>query len=356
MSKITERENFYRMVNKEQPDFVPHQPSLLQMVLPRAIEDRAPGFGTGYDWFGVHWTEDPEMPMMPVATANMPVVLEDICDWHEVIKWPDLSAIDWEACAKEDVPEKDPTKILCAMLISGPFERLHDLMGFENALCSLMTDPDECEAFFAKLCDFKIDQLKYLKKYYDIDMVHFQDDWGSQKDLFFNPQIWRDLIKPHVTRVINAAHELDILFDMHSCGKIDRIVDEIIEMGVDVLDPVQPINDLQQWNNDYHGKLIFMGALDAQNVIDSPSSSEEDIKVEVHEKTDLFATNGYYIPFAVALSSRVMDALNESFIYGRTFYSDKYAEDVSLFIAQSKLKTNTVSEPSLVPGMDLNIN
>jgi hypothetical protein len=156
MSKLTERENFYRMVNKEQPDFVPHQPSLLQMVLPRAIEDRAPGFGTGYDWFGVHWTEDPEMPMMPVATANMPAILEDICDWQDVIKWPDLTAIDWEACARADVPEKDPTKILCAMLISGPFERLHDLMGFENALCALLTDPDECEAFFEKLCDFKI--------------------------------------------------------------------------------------------------------------------------------------------------------------------------------------------------------
>lgn len=356
MNKITERENFCRMINKEQPDFVPHQPSLLQMVLPSAIGDRAPGCGTGYDWFGVHWTEDPDMPMMPMTTAGMPPVLEDICDWEKIIKWPDLGEIDWEAHAKSDVPEKDPAKILCAMMVSGPFERLHDLMGFENALCSLMTDPEECGAFFSKLCDFKIEQLKYLKRYYDVDMVHFQDDWGNQRDLFFDPQIWRELIKPHVRRVVDSAHELGILFDMHSCGKIERIVDEIIEMGVDVLDPVQPINDLERWNREFHRKLIFMGGLNAQDVIDIPSSTEEDIKNEVHKKIDLFAKDGYYIPFAVALTPRVMDALDESFIYGRMFYNDKYKDDVAEFIAKKEQDANNVSEPSLVPGMEMKVN
>lgn len=354
MQKITERENFYRMVNREQPDFVPHQPSLLQMILPSAIGDRPPGHVTGHDWFGVHWTEDPTLPMMLMTTPNVPPILEDVCDWQDVIKWPDLSAIDWDACARQDVPEKDPTKILCAMMVSGPFERLHDLMGFENALCALMTDPEECEAFFSRLCDFKIEQIQYLKKYYDVDMIHFQDDWGSQRDLLFNPQVWQDLIKPHVQRVVDAAHDLGILFDMHSCGMIDRIVDDIIDMGVDILDPVQPINDIQRWNADYQGKVIFMGALDAQNVIDNPLATAEDIKREVRAKTDLFSKNGYFIPFAVALSPKVFDALDEAFIYGRTFYSDKYSDDVALFTAEKA--NNTVLEPSLVPGMDLNIN
>lgn len=354
MEKITERENFYRMINKQQPDFVPHQPSLLQMILPSAIGDRPPGHVTGYDWFGVHWTEDPALPMMLMTTPKIPVLLDDICDWKEVIKWPDLSTIDWESCAKNDVPEKDPTKILCAMMVSGPFERLHDLMGFENALCAVMTDPEECESFFSRLCDFKIEQLQYLKKYYDVDMVHFQDDWGSQRDLFFNPQIWRNLIKPHVKRVIDAAHDLDILFDMHSCGMIDRIIDDIVEMGVDVLDPVQPINDLKRWNDDYQGKVIFMGALDAQNVIDNPMSSIEDIKHEVREKIDLFSKSGYFVPFSVALSPRVMDALDESYIYGRSFYTNKYADDISSFIA--KKEKSVRSEASVVPGMEMNIN
>lgn len=350
---ISERENFMRMVRREQPDFVSHQPSLLQMILPSAIADRAPGCGTGYDWFGVHWTEEPSMPMMPVVTTGRPPVLEDICDWEEVIKWPDLSEIDWEECAKRDVPEKDPTKILCAMMVSGPFERLHDLMGFENALCALVTDPEECEAFFAKLCDFKIEQLHYLKKYYDVDMVHFQDDWGSQKDLFFAPEVWRSYIKPHVQRVIDAAHELNILFDMHSCGKIDRIVDEIIDMGVDVLDPVQPVNDLPLWHEKYKDRVIFMGALNAQEVIDIPTSTAEDIRREVEEKIDLFSTDGYFIPFAVSLTPRVMEALDESFIYGRTFYHQggEYQEAVEAFRIEMENR-QAPTKPTIVPGTE----
>ena len=189
MEKITERENFLRMLRHERPDFMPHQPSLLQMIIPSAIGDRAENCGTGYDWFGVHWTEDPDMPMMPMVTPGMPPVLEDIEDWEEVIEWPDLDAIDWEACARKDVPVKDPSKILCAMMVSGPFERLHDLMGFEGALCALVTNPEECEAFFSRLCDFKIEQIKRLKEHYDVDMVHFQDDWGTQTDLMFQPEI-----------------------------------------------------------------------------------------------------------------------------------------------------------------------
>ncbi len=353
---ISEKENFLKMIRREQPDYVPHQPELLQMILPSAIQDRAPGFGTGYDWFGVHWTEDPDMPMMPVTTTGIDPILEDICDWEDLIKWPDLSQIDWEACAKKDVPKKDPNKLLCAMMVSGPFERLHDLMGFENALCALLTDPEECEAFFSRLCDFKIEQIQYLKKYYDIDMVHFQDDWGSQKDLFFAPEVWRKLIQPHVQRVINAAHELGIYFDMHSCGNIDRIVEDIIGMGVDVLDPAQPVNDLKTWHEKYHDKVIFMGGLNAQGVIDIPGTTDDEIRKEVEEKINLLATDGYYIPFAVSLSPRVMQALDEAFLYGRTFYQKggEYQEAVDAFKEKQKNQIKDL-KTSVVPGVDIEI-
>lgn len=355
MEKITERENFLRMINRESPDFVSHQPSLLQMILPSALGDRAPGCGTGYDWFGVHWTEDPSMPMMPMVTPGIDPVLEDIEDWEDVIKWPDLSVIDWEACAKKDVPAKDPSKILCAMMVSGPFERLHDLMGFEGALCALVTNPEECEAFFSKLCDFKIEQIKYLKKYYDVDMVHFQDDWGTQIDLMFQPDTWRELIKPHVQRVVDAAHEVGVLFDMHCCGKIDRIIDEVIGMGIDVIDPVQPVNDIKGWIEKYKDKVVFMGALDAQNVIDNPDATKEDIEAEVKSKIDAFAGAGaYYIPFAVALTPNVMKALDFSYLYGHVYFKEEYADDVIAFKEQMAARADAPMKASTVPGTDMN--
>ncbi|NTU89771.1 MAG: hypothetical protein HGA54_07710 [Actinobacteria bacterium] len=346
---ITERENFIKMINREDPDFVPCQQTLLQMIIPSALGDRPAGHTTGYDWFGVHWSEDPDLPLRLAPTVGQKPILDDICDWEEVIKWPDLSIIDWEGCAKKNVPVKDPSKILCAMMVSGPFERLHDLLGFENALCATMTDPEECGAFFARVCDFKIEQIKYLKKYYDVDMVHFQDDWGSQKDLFFSPDFWREHIKPNIQRVIDAAHEEGVYFDMHSCGKIDRIVDEIVGMGVDVLDPVQPVNDMQRWIDDYNRKVIFMGALNAQEVIDNPASTDDAIRKEVEKKIDMFARDGYYVPFGQCLSPRIKDAINHGFMYGRTFYKpEEYQAEVDEFKQALAAEAASSGEPYVV--------
>ncbi len=253
------------------------------------------------------------------------------------------------------MPEKDPSKILCAMMVSGPFECLHDLMGFEEALCALITNPEECEAFFSRLCDFKIEQVKRLKKYYDVDMVHFQDDWGTQNDLMFQPELWRKLIRPHVQRVVDAAHEMGVLFDQHSCGKIDRIVGDVIGMGIDVLDPVQPVNDLAAWVDQYKDEVIFMGGLDAQNVIDDPSATDEEIMEEVKSKIDLFGKAGArYIPFVVALTPNVMKALDDSFIYGRTFYSSAYADDVDAFRSQMEVRADEPLKMGTVPGTDMN--
>jgi hypothetical protein len=199
---------------------------------------QASGHTTGQDWFGVWWHDDPITPGLLAPDVSKPHVLEDIEDWEDVIVWPDLEAIDWDAAAKADLPNgKDPNRILMVMVVSGPFERLHDLLGFENALVATIVSPEACGAFFTKLCDFKIEVIRKLKKYYDVDLIHFQDDWGTQKDLFFRPDFWREYIKPNIKRVIDATHEEGMLFDMHSCGRIDLIVDEIIELGPDVLDP-----------------------------------------------------------------------------------------------------------------------
>ncbi|MDR2108693.1 MAG: hypothetical protein LBP28_04440, partial [Coriobacteriales bacterium] len=296
MSKISERENFFRMVRREPLDFVSHQPSLIRMIVPHAVLDRPPGHKAGVDWFGVTWVPDPDNPALLAVDTSKPPILTDIESWRETINWPDLEAIDWEACAAHDLGENDPTKIVIAMLLSGPFERLHDLLGFEEALVATITNPEDCEDFFSALCDFKIEIIKKLKQHYNIDCIHFQDDWGTQKDLFFRPEFWRERIKPHVQRVIDATHELGVLFDMHSCGKIDLIVDELIEMGIDIIDPAQPINDLAGWKQRFGDRMIIMGGLDAQGVIDNPMKTDDDIRREAREKIDLMARDGFFIP------------------------------------------------------------
>jgi Uroporphyrinogen decarboxylase (URO-D) len=314
---ISPKENMLRMLNHEVPDFVPYQPEAFQMIRANAMHERPYGYVTGYDWFGVHWTSDGGLP---VPTAGVSHVLEDITLWKEQVEFPDLDNWDWESDAKRDCKEQDSNKLTFIIMGTGPFERLHALMGFEEALCALITNPEECGQLFSAVVDFKIKQMYYLKKYYHVDMVHFHDDWGSQKDLFFHPDIWRTLIKPQIQRAVDAAHELGIYFIMHSCGKIDRIANEIADMGIDILDPAQPINDLARWKREFGHKVAFMGGIDAQNVVDNPACSEEEIRKEVREKIDLLAPQGGYIPFAVAVTPRNAIALDEIKQYGRDFY------------------------------------
>lgn len=314
---LTPKENMLKLLRHEVPEYVPYQPEAFQMIRANALHEKPLGYVTGYDWFGVHWTCEGGLA---VPTAGRKPVLEDVTEWREKVIFPDLDHWDWEKYAAEDCKDRDPSKLTFIIMPTGPFERLHALMGFENALCALLTDPEECGEFFSAVVDFKIRQMYYLKKYYHVDIVHFHDDWGQQRDLFFAPDIWRTLIRPHIKRAVDAAHELGIYFIMHSCGKIDRIAGEIAGLGVDVMDPAQPVNDLARWKREFGDKVAFMGGIDAQNIVDNESVPEEEVRAEVRRKIDLLAPGGGYIPFAVSMSPRNAIALDEIKKYGAEFY------------------------------------
>lgn len=98
----------------------------------------------GVDWFGVPWKYESSVDAIAPDHSVEPI-MEDICDWRELVKFPDLDAWDWSKVEEIDhISEIDrENKVFEIMFVNGPFERLHMLMGFENALCALLTDPEE---------------------------------------------------------------------------------------------------------------------------------------------------------------------------------------------------------------------
>lgn len=199
--------------------------------------------GDGKDWFGCDWVFD-KGGNCSVLDISKEYVLEDITEWRDVLTFPDLSKEDWEANAKADgVDQFDPDKANYYMVDQGPFERLHSLMGFEDALCAMLTEPEEVKALFERIIDMKCEMLEILAKYYHIDVVNFSDDWGTQKSMFFSPDTWRELLKPCMKRIVDKCHELGMKFELHSCGKIDAIMPEIAEIGVDSMQ-CMGINDV----------------------------------------------------------------------------------------------------------------
>ncbi len=121
------------------------------------------------------------------------------------------------------------------------FEPAWYLRGLENLLSDFLTDPDMAEACMGKMCRFQCKIAARAAKT-GVDMIVFGDDVGSQRALMMSKELWRRWVKPATAATIRAAKQVnpDVLIMYHSDGTINDIIPELIEIGVDVLNPVQP--------------------------------------------------------------------------------------------------------------------
>lgn len=248
----------------------------------------------GLDWFGVHWTYFDFMDQTPTPGGH---VLESISDWEGVVKFPDLDAFDWEADAAQQLRDYDPQKqFLSAIVFNGHFERLHALMGFENACMAFYLDPDSVKGFFSALTEYKLKYLEYLKKYYNADLVGVHDDWGNNTNMFFSPELWREFIKPEVASVIQKSHELGMYYEQHSCGMIQPVIGDLVSLGIDSLHPLQaPMNNVAEVKAQFGDRLIIRGGVDTQ-LVNSPIASEEEIRMHIRTWLKTCTPGGKFIP------------------------------------------------------------
>lgn len=133
-------------------DYIPCFWSGAQPVSSSAIKN-IPEFGQkeGYDWFGVYWTTSEDLSGMYTPTAGQKRVLTDITKWREQVTFPDLERVDWKSCAGRDQQMISPDKLTYFLgMADGFFERLHHLMGFEEAVIAIAEEP-ETVAWFIPL-------------------------------------------------------------------------------------------------------------------------------------------------------------------------------------------------------------
>ncbi|MEG2643259.1 MAG: uroporphyrinogen decarboxylase family protein, partial [Eubacterium sp.] len=225
----------------------------------------------------------------------------DICDWSECIVFPDLNAWDWEQAAIIDnVSDVDRQhKLLYTSSLNGFFERMHTLMGFENALCSMLTDPEDVEAFLDKMVEFKCLELTKINAFYQPDILNFHDDYGTQKGLFFSPELWRKLFKPRLKKVVEHCHDLGMIFELHSCGLIEDIIEDICEIGVDCLQCMD-INDIHKMKKRTGKKMAYGVSPNFQKFaagLETKTITTQDIQREVHEEVMALSDGGNYYPF-----------------------------------------------------------
>ena len=187
-----------------------------------------------------------------------------------------------------------PDRYIVGALWFTLFERLWMLRGMENIFADPYTDTD---AFF----DLKerimqvnmgiIDQ--WLAR--DVDAVYFSDDWGSQRSLLINPEDWRKFYKADYERMFRRVRQAGKHVWMHLCGNVSSIIPDLIEIGLNVLNPVQPqAMDVNELGRKYGGMICFNGGMDVQGTMIHGNADE--IRREFRNLIKVFGShNGGYI-------------------------------------------------------------
>ena len=174
------------------------------------------------------------------------------------------------------------------------FERLWMLRGFEEMLLDPYTD----EQAFSRLRDQVVEyDLAIIDQWVDrqVDAVFFSDDWGCQKGLLMNPDDWRRFYLPAYRRLFERVRAGGAHVWMHLCGDVTAILPDLIDIGLNVLNPVQPqAMDVEELARDFGGRLCFNGGVDVQGTM--INGGPEDVKREVHHLVEIFGgTGGGYI-------------------------------------------------------------
>ena len=185
-------------------------------------------------------------------------------DFH-MLKIPDITAEHrWSAVG--DARERAGDKFLLANGIS-IYERVHFIRGLENTWIDIFDNADR----LADLLDILVDMNIYaIKRYAEAgaDGYIFCDDWGLQNRLMISPKDWQRLWKPRYKRIFSAAHEAGLLTFLHSCGHIISILDDLIEIGLDVIHMDQQENmGLSLLGNQFGGRLTFFSPVDIQHTM-----------------------------------------------------------------------------------------
>ena len=178
------------------------------------------------------------------------------------------------------------------------YERLWSFRGMENALVDLALEKDKVHRLFQELCGFYIGIIDRVHKETNCDGVYVTDDLGSQQDLMFSPEIFREMFLPYYKKIADTCHKNGLHFWLHSCGNIEKILPDLIEIGVDVIHPIQKfaMNE-EETAKKYKGKICFMCGMDVQNVM--PFGTPKEVRSEVNRLVNTFKLDSGRVIFSM---------------------------------------------------------
>jgi uroporphyrinogen decarboxylase len=163
----------------------------------------------------------------------------------------------------------------------------------ESLLVDMMEHPAFVHDLLDAILDFNLSVIKEACRF-DIDGFRFGDDWGCQRGLIMGPESWRAFLKPRLEEMYRTVHEAHKKVFIHSCGRVQDVFPELVEIGLDVFNPFQPeVMDIYEMKKAYYGRLAFFGGISVQRLL--PFGTPDEVQREVRSILGEIGRGGGYI-------------------------------------------------------------
>jgi hypothetical protein len=329
---VTPLENFRRVVARNNPLWMPNNMTDIHTLMiqdiaigPQIAADFRRKATEDYDftdWFGV--------PMTWVVSAggatNTPGthLLEDITDWEKVVKFPDLKKWDWKTKADDFMKNVYvPGRVVHIDLSWGCIQRLIGVLGgYTEGMYALSLEPEAVRDFFDRIADHLIEVVDLLFSLYPVHLMTLHDDWGTEKDTFFSPQMMETLLFEPTKRVISHIKSKGAAYMQHTCGNVTRFIPYMIDMGTDLLQIQRRAVDIPAMKQKYGDRIGFNAML--EGVVPGVPFPREELLQKVRETVDIYGKGGgCYLNLFDPDPERLWDTMAELYAYSREYYDNE---------------------------------
>ena len=171
------------------------------------------------------------------------------------------------------------------------FERMHALHGFQNTLTDLYLERERIEMLADRIVEFDLGIIENTARRFpgQIHGLNFTDDWGTEQATFIRPALWDAFFKPRYQRLFDACHAAGWDVRMHSCGKVNDIIEGLIEIGLDTINLQQPrALGIEEIGRRFRGRICFESLCDIQHTL--PFRGATEIREEAELLLQAWAT------------------------------------------------------------------
>lgn len=222
--------------------------------------------------------------------------VEDLTDLEKYDKWPDANAYDWAHFSEKigDLHEKRVIKLHTG----GLYENAWKLRGQVQYMIDMMENPEIPHYIMEKLCTYWCDFVRNAMEAAGdkIDMVYTYDDIATQASLIMSPEMLEEFVYPYHRRLNAVIKSYDKKILYHSCGSIISQIDNLRQLPIDILNPLQPQAvgmDFQHIKDTWGNTLCFHGGIDIQGVL--PMGTPDEVRAEVKRAASILGKDGGYI-------------------------------------------------------------